>query len=492
MIISLFTLNNNNQPTFGYGLPRKVVSDIRDIPHLICPKCGDEMLSRQEVNSFISPVLEASSVNLQRPEFDKYRDTNVFRFLKNLSIKHPRKSIASITEDRKIQYKISKFNQDGQDTINEIIEISRHKTKNAPVVIKQLRTIKDKVPPEYQELLDYMEVYAMKYPDCTFNEIFNKPEVLEYHKRVNDFKQQQQHILQDKAFDKLDEIAKKLAPQDKETFINLNKTLKHNISSCSYRYYSTETRKKLMQYHYQDFLTKLDNKKFAAKVEKQLDILAPYSLNGDKLLLLMSRKDDGLIVKSIVDNLGSTFDHIHPESMGGTHGQYNGICLCKKCNRERGIIPYNILMEIHPNFGENVQKQLNKVMVFIKNGKLLNYNFYPQKVKKTLLEVTEQKLRINIKKYLKFKEKDAQLAVEKARAQLQRNNQALEQVNTEITENKLKINKLLAELTRLNKEQQKLNRQKAEKQKNILKSKTHLANKKYAYSKFHTALKHDK
>lgn len=445
--------NNTTQPTFGYGIPKKSFSDIRDIPGLTCAKCGHKMISLPERDKFIDSLLDGAKDCLQRPEFNEYRKSNPFRFLFNLAKKHPRTSLAKIVEDKKVQYKISRFGKFDQTEIREIVDVSKDFLKNAPQVMKKIYPLREKMPEDYKELLDYMELYSLKYPKSKFSEIFNKPEVIEYHNKLRLYRAEQFKIMKDFELGKLEKLGAKLTPEEKAVFQKLNNQANKIISQP---FYPQKTKQIMLDILYKDFLNGLQNKKLAAKIKSQVGSL-PFNENrGDNLIINMGKMSDREILTSIVNNLASTFEHIVPASQNGGRAKANGICLCKKCNQERATIAYSALMEYFPNFAENLQKQLNKIVVFIKNGKLNNYDHYPVKVKKTLLDVTNQKLRINIKKYLKYKDKAAAVELENAKAVLTNNKNLLKETKSELSSHNAKINKLVKELKQLVKEKKAL------------------------------------
>ena len=35
-----------------------------------------------------------------------------------------------------------------------------------------------------------------------------------------------------------------------------------------------------------------------------------------------------------------TIDHVHPKSLGGPTNTQNSVCACRKCNQEKGTIPW--------------------------------------------------------------------------------------------------------------------------------------------------------
>ena len=489
MLLNLFTLNNNNQPAFGYGIPKRSFNDVRDIPGLTCAKCGKKMMSLLERDELINKLLAGSKTCLQRHEFDEFRNSNNFRFLVNLSKKHPKTPLYAIVQDKDVNYKISRMGNFGRKEINEVVDISRTVTRKAPQVVKKLLPFKERMSPEFQELLDYMEIYAIKYPKCTFSEIFSKREVFDYHDKIRLFRKEEFSLLKTKALKNLDKTAELLPAEQREQFLNLNKAANRIITTGNH----PESAKRIMlEVLYKDFLTNITDKKLSAKIQKQINNLPVREISGDNLIVGYSKLNDTEILRMILDNICSTFEHIVPNSEGGKAVKHNGICLCAQCNSERATIAYSVIMEKFPEFSQNIQKQLNKVMAFIKNKKLTGYELYPQKVKKTLLDVTDQKLRINIKKFLKFKEKEAELRFQHAKARYAQNKNLLQETNSEISNNNKKIDELRRELKRLQEEKTILQNKRELHKARVNDSERIMRNAKSSYKSMRKTLNNDK
>ena len=107
------------------------------------------------------------------------------------------------------------------------------------------------------------------------------------------------------------------------------------------------------------------------------------------------------------------------------------------------------MMQSFPMFQENLQKQINKVISFILHRKLKSYENYPQNIKKTLLDVTDQKLRIDIKNFIITKHKNIKNEIEEAERKLDENQKLFKQTQLVLKEKKEYINRLYDELVML-------------------------------------------
>lgn len=110
-------------------------------------------------------------------------------------------------------------------------------------------------------------------------------------------------------------------------------------------------------------------------------------------------EDDKTIVEKIIGGLENTFEHVKRHSDNGPRIQSNGITLCFDCNNYIREQKYPYVIAQYPPMKENIQKQIDEVINYIKNGQLINHETYPEKIKKTLYNESEHILNIDISKY---------------------------------------------------------------------------------------------
>ena len=472
MFINLFPSKyNNSQPTFSSRLPRGFFTDVRDVPGIHCAKCGHRMLSIPEKDKIINKMSEGARTVLQRPVFDKYRELPVFQFLLKISEHHPRTSIVNLVENHKKAVK--RLNRSSKDMLEEIVGISNDYIKKSPQVIRFLYKYRDGMPCEYQDLLDYMKIYSMLYPKNTFSEIFRKKEVIEYHRQKQIENQQQFNKNNIQVFKKLDDIAQKLPEELQAEFLNLNNEAK-NIAKN--RLFPETTKKMMLQELYKDFLNKVQDKKISLRIKNQVANFPDRNATADDCIISLSNKSDKYILNNILQYVSSTFEHIVAASKNGTKALANGIYLCRKCNRERANIDYSTMIEFFPNFIENIQKQINQIMILIKNGHMKKYS-YPLKVIKTLENVLPVPLDTNSKKYIKYLEFKEQETYEKKEKAMRRFSQYMNRytkVDAKLAKKEAEIEELRAKIKALELEKMSLEQDLHHSSEDVKKSKDNL------------------
>ena len=449
MILNTPTYNNSFTPTFGYGIPKRNFFDIRDIPKLTCAKCGGQMLSSIEREELLNKTRVGAAFALRNTAIQSHNGSPVFKLLVEFAKKHPRTPLANFVSTNKKM--INHLPEEQKAELDEIVEIANTITLKAPQVIKKLHKIKPHLSDADRETLDIMEVYAKKYPKNTFSEIFNKPEVIEYHYKIKTFQKEQYNIQAEMVFNQLAKYTKLLPDDMQNQFAQLNDKAQKIARIADS---SDERKLMLLDNLYKDFLENIPDKKTAEKIKKKISEIPLRQNTADRnIAKKLRKKNDISIVSFFVNKITSTFEHIIPDSQNGTRRMYNGIFMCSQCNFDRGDLPYKIFAKYIPDFAGNIQKQMNKIMVFIQNKRLPGcYQTYPLKVKKTLDRVTDSQIKIDIDKYLKKRFKTVQMNLESSKKQKEKCQKDLKDVN-------IQISKLTQQLQALNRKQETLSKQ---------------------------------
>ncbi len=474
----------NNFIDFNGRLPNIKINDTRQIPHLKCAICGKEMLTFNEFQATLNKTLLGANKFLKSKELESYQSQNVFAMLVDLAKHHPKTPISILIQDPKFQKNIKKLSIQEQKTLNDIIELSKTKTKNSKQVIKQLLKLQPLFDKNMQEVISILEVYSLRYPDQTFSEILHKPEIIKYHKENVKIESLKYKTLQNKAQRNFLSIAKHLHLEELHNFntlyTNILKiiTIPHSTNQVRFEMLLNTFEK------YKRVATNLDPK-ILKKISTAIQKFPIENFSTSQKILSMVSKNDANIIENLLSYLQVSFEHVIPKSRQGSKDKGNGICLHMICNKNRGVLPYTLINRIYPDFQSNLQKQINTVISYIKGGRLLTYEEYPQQIKKTMLYATHQNIRINIKKYLKYQAQKAKQKLEKEQQNLTLRSEKLEKTKQEINQAEVLLNQL--------KEKIQLLRQKEHN--DIIKykqAKTNCFNMKNEYQKTLKAIKKDK
>ncbi len=405
-----------NQPSFGHKLPNKVFYDIKDIPKLKCGCCGHDMFKTDEVSNMLKSFEAGSKRALENDALLKFKDTEAYQFLLGLSKEAPKSTIRELLSVPKNGVQMRDLHPKTQLDIMQIALIADGITSRSQRVIERLSKYRDCFGDDLKAVFDTMEIYSEMYPKKTFAEIFNLPEIKNYHAAYAEEAKAVSSQQKIEVFKQLRTLADTLTPNDKH---NLLQTNSDAIKILNSGIYQPDITKALVEDLYLKFISGSSNK----RIKKQLmqivskfpfDVVSPVDTFITNSVI--KKRSDKDIIRLFLNDMLATFEHVRPHSKEGADGWENGIVLCKRCNRKRADLPYTFFLSLFPQMKVNIQKQCNRIMAFIKGGRLKGYDTYPQDIKETMLRETDNTIRINISKYLKFKEEEANLKYKRAQA----------------------------------------------------------------------------
>lgn len=339
-----------------------------------------------------------------------------------------------------------------KENLNNFLDsFKTKKSFQAPNVMKKLEPYLPRFKGEYKELTQMMELYAVKYPENTFSEIFQKPEVYKLHSTLERLYENQAKVDKMNFFKQITKLSAPLSGKEK---LELRETNTRAISILNKGEYKTSVREALVKNEYKQFAQICTNKEVLEKIMEEVENF-PYETHAADSIILncsIANKPDKALLSQIVQNLEATFDHIELASEGGTYAQSNGVTICGYCNKERNSLPYPKFLIVHPELVENIQKQFKKILTFITKGKLLHYDDYPEGVKKKLLEYADEKINLKIDDYLKFKEQAALQKLEMSKALFEEKTEKHKIAHARYEETERKLEEALAMVRRLKKE----------------------------------------
>lgn len=448
----------NKQPTFGYRLPKIIFTDIKDIPHLKCGCCGKDTFRTNDIAHIFKSFEAGSKRALENEALARFKDTEAFTFLTELSKTNPKATIRNLISTDSAADKIKNLSQRAELDVRHIALISEGITVKAPRVIDKLMKYQEHFGDDLKTVFEAMEIYAEKYPKNTFAEIFNKPEVKDIHiKRYNDSKQLKMSQ-QIEVFKQLRELGEKLSPQDK---VRLLKTNSDALKLLNLGIYEPDMKKALVEDLYLNFYKDCSNRRIKKKLMQTVagfpyDVVSPVDMFV--ATSVNKKRSDKDIVMMFLKDMRATFEHAKPYSKDGSDKWGNGIVFCQRCNRKRADLPYPFFLSFFPQMKKNIQQQCNKVMTFIMHGKLTGADNYPIEIKKTLLEETDNIIKLNISKYLKFKEKQAELKLKRSEAIFARDDKWYNDISKSLEDVDERIAEALKTVRQLKKTRQMISR----------------------------------
>ncbi len=459
LTISLIKNNNSyiktnyaSKPIFGYRLPQDTFTDIRDIPKLKCAICGEDMFTQEDLNKFLQTFIPNSKRALNSEKMKPYRETPAFLYLLSLSEKSPNTKLSNLIKQN--ENHIQKFDEKNKRYITEIANIAETTSIRAPQAIKKFEKIRPLLSKESNEILDMFEIYSLKYPNDSFAEIIQRPEVFKRHNKMKERNEKAAFIQKINTLKKIKVLSDSMPAQDIRKVKIANNDALEKINKP---FYKPDLKRFLIKDIYLKLVDDCSDKKTARNILKESKKLPCDSDAVNKFLTECAKEklDDNNILKLIAQDAISTFEHIKPKSKNGEDKQSNGIALHKHCNQERANIDYPLFLRYKPQMKRNIKKQIDKVITFINNKKLKDYDSYPIEVKETLINETQNKININIQKYIKFKEMISITRLEKAQAAVEADTKKYEDADKKLREAAIRLEEIMNTVRQLKKEKAK-------------------------------------
>lgn len=266
-----------NQTNFTGRLPDKVYTEIRDIPGLKCAFCDKDMLTNEQIKIFIKSFAAASKNALENRTMEPFWNTEAFNFLKQLSAKTPQKSISAILNSPENAEKIKKLDPQFQFEVTQTALKAEAVTVKAPKVLQKLDKFYNNFSDETKEVINLLEIYSLKYPQNTFAEIFNKPEVQKYHSKLYELYLNQNSLQKRTVFKQLRDLFPELSTKEIRALQNTNSNV---LSILNNEYCKPHIKKLLVEDLYKNFASQSSNKDIEPKIMHIIKDL-PYNVSPE-------------------------------------------------------------------------------------------------------------------------------------------------------------------------------------------------------------------
>lgn len=265
----------------------------------------------------------------------------------------------------------------GKKMINES-EFTTLKAKDyegsAMQVLKKLQKYEKLMRPTEKTVFHLLKRSAAKDPDADLHKLIEKRFL--YHLSRLEIKQL-------KTIEKAVSLRLNLNEESKEELSHTLDNVKKIIFVESKKVHQKRTR---IIAEFEDLKKRCKEKQ---KIDKMLQVIytLPDSKNDvDSFMTKYNDKErhNKEIGQRLIAPSMPTLDHIKPASKSGHDDFANMLVMCEKCNSSRGSIPYQEWFKIHPEMPENIQKNMNKIIAEINEGRLKYFDDYPQNIKRTL------------------------------------------------------------------------------------------------------------
>ena len=376
------------------------ISDLREIPDLHCGCCGKTMIKNSKVNHFMEQkIYYPAAISLKRIKQEHYfneskaspAEKEAYAFLKTYASIYPKLTISEILSKRNVKMRRQQLKPEVSEACEDIRELTKLIAHNSKYMVNEISKLNPDFHKVEKKVFKELQWLSKKYPNLTFNDILNIPQIYNYHLRNLESKQIA-------VLNEVSKVANYLDEPTKEKVLKATKIAKKIFKEESREIFHKRSRV-ISEYH--NILAEESDRIEIQELFEILDYLPNSSTDVDAFMIKGAQKSSNSIVEILIGRQRNTFEHVKPhrrENDNGPNSIYNYIGLCGKCNAERQREEYDKFIKKHPEMPENEQLQINQIIYYINQGILTGYDDYPPKIAKALDIESKGNIKINIDK----------------------------------------------------------------------------------------------
>lgn len=378
----------------------KPIKDLRDIPGITCACCGVETIGNDEIDSFMSEkiyypsgkameVIKASGVFNSKKMTKSQREA--YEYCRVLSVLYPDDTMSNILDYEFISPKVRIRDKQVQEKIKEIESMCKRVYHKAPYMVKELEKFEPRMNKTEKEAFHLLKEYSKKYPNKSFTEILNEPDVFD----VNLKKLEQ---MQGKVLWETENIGEKMSPSSRRKI--------HRLVTKAYNIFLKENsaiknkRSRIIEM-FEKAEANIPEKELMREVLDKINDLPSSRNNVSSFIVKYRYKNPNEIADMLLRGSSATIEHVKPQKRQNDPGPSeinNYIVLCRNCNSDRAQTPYDKFIKSHKDMPSNTQKYLDKVIQFINNGLLIGYDQYPYTITNAVSTESADQIKLDYSK----------------------------------------------------------------------------------------------
>lgn len=368
--------------SFGSKNHTYAVKDARELEDLPCACCGHNMTKNSSVNRFLNEKIYfpayQSLMLMQKEGFVLYEQPkeiiNAFEFLYAVSQKYKKQTVPELLSMEQVKNYRKRLSLTENLAFDEIGEQSKLIAHNSAYMIKAITSLNPDFQPIERSVFNELKALSKIYPEETFYEILNRPEVKA--KYLKSLKQKQMNILHN--IDVLKEDLPRRYQFAIDDCINKAEEIFTNEQDVI-----IHKRKRVIEM-FELALDRIKTNKTAKTIIEEINELPNSQTDVDAFMIKSSQKTSNSLAETLVTRTRSTREHVVPKHRVGHNGEnsiHNYIYLCSKCNVKRKMTEYSKFVEEHPEMPKNTQRQVDTMIRYINKGDLIGYDDWPNKIK---------------------------------------------------------------------------------------------------------------
>lgn len=426
-------ISSNSNSALNFKSKKIIYKEFKQIPNLTCACCGKKMIHAEIRDKLFKNVSQPIGKLIKKGVFKEwFKELPIAIVLAEFCAKFPEDTLDKIITDKTNYKKINEACKKNKCLLTQVLDTSHSELRSAKAVLHRMKSFRNYMYDEKQEVYDLLSSYAQLYPRKTLTEIVNLDEVQEFHTTLLRKENEKKDKLNSVYIERIKNIIKKHNPNadieklDKGVLNIFHKSYRKNIE------HTTSRIKDFLENYLKDnHCENISERVFS--IAQNFKIKNSQDSNRFFINAKKNKYDDGQIVRYFIDPYIATFEHIIPKSYGGSASRNNGIILCQDCNRKRESTPYAEFIQYNPQMPYNAQKQILQIADLILQGRIAGDNKdWPIRIANTLYENSDGKINPDITSYCKK-------AYKKIQKQIKQRTKEINTIQKQINENKAKI-----------------------------------------------------
>lgn len=393
-------MDSKDTVSFCRNSNRLYINDLRELPDLPCACCGKSMIENSRVNDFLNrKIYYPAYISLKRIKteglFNESRATKemneAYSFLKNYSATSKKMTVSDILTKRTVKDARKRLGAETSAAFDDIRELTKLVAHNSKYMVEEIKKLNPDFHKVEKRIFKELQRLAHAYPNETFFDILNKPDINKYY--LKNLEQKQMAVLDSVA--KVAKLAPRKVKKDIYSQINNARAIFRDESPIV-----LHKRGRVISAFHDNLEPHKDNP-IVQRVFEMLTNLPDSKTDVDAFMIKGAQKNSNAIVEILINRQRNTFEHVKPHHREGDNGEnsiYNYIGLCGKCNAERQRTEYDLFVKSHPEMIDNAQIQLNRIIDYINKGILTGYDKYPEKIKTALAIESKNKISVDVNK----------------------------------------------------------------------------------------------
>lgn len=256
-------------------------------------------------------------------------------------------------------------------------------------VLRVLKKYEPRMQKTERAVFRRLEKLGKKYPDLNLHDLFIRKRY--YHLANTEIKQL-------KVLSAIENTDLNISEDSQE---KLDKALKNARQIMFLEEKNVKGKRRRMIKEFLELMDSCPEKEEISKIVSIIQHLPSSSNDMDSFFVKYANADSETIAKKLLESAKASIEHVRASSESGADHASNFIVMCRKCNNDRGSIPYSEFIKENPAMVKNSQKYIDRVISYLNRKYIFGFENYPYQIQKQLFEETDGVINLDISKYRK-------------------------------------------------------------------------------------------